>query len=204
MDADRSPARNVARLLIVLLVALLLQSLGPAEAGSRPPKDFPRAALAAGTPVVDETKGKGVLLHAGWTDAEGNARRWFRQAKLFPWPKPLAMETTTFRIRLYGVNYPGRLEVGVFRKTGLNDAPAGRRNIYICETVPTLDARCRWTPSVEDGQRVWDVEIDHRQSKGRLYIVAVGTWDEPQDPPRPLGTRSQVGTWIFHGQLRSV
>lgn len=204
MNAERSFARTVARFLILLLVALVLQRLSPAEAGGRPPKAFPRAALVTGTPLEGEGRGKGVLLDAGWIDSDGNPQRWFRRERLFPWPKPLTMAASTFRIRLDGVRYPGRLEVGVFRRTGLNDSPSGGRTIYICETVPTPEARCRWVPSIEEGRLVWDVEIDHEQAQGHLYVVAVGTWDEPQDPPRPVGARQQIGTWIFHGRLERL
>jgi hypothetical protein len=202
MDLDRFPSRAVGRFLVLLLVAVVLQSLSPAEAGSKPPKDFPRAVFIGGSVVEGETRQKGVLLHAGWINDEGGHERWFRQATLFPWPKPIKVTGSSFRIRLEGVRYPGRLEVGVFRGTGLNDSPSGGRKIYICPTTPTSDAKCRWIPNVEDGRPVWDVQVDHAQDKGHLYVVIVGTWDEPEDPPKPVGSREQVGTWIFHARLR--
>jgi hypothetical protein len=202
MNAVRSWPRHTARLTIIVLLAALLQQLSPAGATlARPPKDFPKATLVGGSLLDGEVKGKGVLLHAGWIDAEGNPQKWFRRQRLYPWPDPVTVDTSAFRIRLDGVTYPGNLEVGVFRRTGLNDSPSGPRRIYTCPAVPTQDAKCRWIPNVEDGRPVWDVEIDHIQDSGHLYVVAVGTWDDPDDLPRPVGTRHQIGTWIFHAQM---
>ena len=201
MNLERPSWRAAARFLLILFAALLVQSVSPADAGPRPPKDFPRTSFVGGSLATGEVKQRGVLLHAGWEDDEGVAQKWFRQARLFPWPKPVEIAASTFRIRLDGVRYPGKLEIGVFRRIGLNDSPSGNRTIYSCPATPNPESQCRWIPNVEDGRLVWDVEVDHVQTKGHLYVVALGTWDEPEDPPKPVGTREQVGTWIFHARL---
>ena len=197
----RSWSLLATRLMVLVVLVSPFQPSSAAATSGGPPKDFPKASFVGGSVVEGEVKGKGVLLHAGWIDAEGNAQKWFRQERLYPWPKPVTVNASTFRIRLDGVTYPGKLEVGVFKRTGLNDSPSGSRRIYSCPAAPTQDAKCRWIPNVEAGRLVWDVEIDHLQQAGHLYIVAVGTWDDPDDLPRPVGTRHQIGTWILHARI---
>lgn len=200
MDLGRSRSKMVARWLVILLAAALLQRLSPVLALAGPPKHFPRSSFVTGD-AVGERKGKGVLLHAQWFDDQGEPQKWFRQSARFPWPKPIKVSDAAFRIRLDGVTHPGKLDVGVFRATGPAASPAGGRKIYSCSVDPDPSAVCRWVPNVVDGRRVWDVQVDHVQTKGHMYIVAVGAWDDPRDPPKPVGTRSQLATWIYHAKL---
>ena len=149
--------------------------------------------------MTGERARAGVLLHAQWFDDKGEPQKYFKGTKRFPWPKPLPVAAgEPFTIRLDGVRYPGTLDVGVFRRTGPAAAPMGAHERYVCTFDGPADAPCRWVPMVIDGEQVWDVKIDHVRSKGHLYIVAVGSWDDPRDPPKPIGTRAQIATWIYH------
>ena len=204
MNSESARARRVARYLVVFLCAGLLQQVAPALATDPLPPDFPKSSFVAGS-VVDggEKAGKGVLIHAQWFDDAGEPHKYFSLTKRFPWPKPVSFASgSSFRLRLDGVRYPGQLDVGVYKKTGPFAAPVGKHRLYSC-TFSASDAPCRWVPAVAGGRQVWDVEIDYPATKGHLYVVAVGTWDDPRDPPKPLGTRTQSGTWIYHAKVTS-
>lgn len=203
MDRGEARLRSIGRWVVILLAAGLLHRVGPAGAVASAPKQFPKSSFVTGDTLSGERSAKGVLLHAQWFDNEGSPEKWFRQSVRFPWPKPFKVSESAFRIRLDGVTYPGKLEIGVFKGTGPNASPAGAHDLYTCTAQPDPAAPCRWIPAVVDGRRVWDVEVDHAQGKGHLYIVAVGTWDDPRDPPKPVGTRGQIGTWIYHAKLAS-
>jgi hypothetical protein len=102
-----------------------------------------------------------------------------------------------------GVRYPGTMDVGIYRRTGIAAAPMGAHELYKCSFPGAADSPCRWVPNASGNEIVWDVRIDHPQERGHLFVVAVGTWDDPRDPPKPVGARSQIGTWIYHGRIRS-
>jgi hypothetical protein len=152
--------------------------------------------------VSGERQKGGTLLHAQWVDDEGDPQKYFRGTRRFPWPKALPVAAGDVTLRLSGVRYPGTLEVGIFRRTGPFAAPVGAHELYSCTFPGGIDSPCRWVPAVVGSETVWDVRISHPQKAGHLYIVAVGTWDEPKDPPQPVGNRSQIGTWIYHGKIR--
>ena len=203
MNSETARARLAFRFILVLLCAALLQTVAPAHAGDPIPPDFPKSSIVAGTALDGgERAGKGVLIHAQWFDDEGQPHKYFSLTKRFPWPKPISVPSGSgFRLRLDGVRYPGQLDVGVYKRTGLSAAPVGKHELYSCTFTTSADEPCRWVPAVAGGGQVWDVEIDHPATKGHLYIVAVGTWDDPRDPPKPVGTRSQIGTWIYHAKV---
>lgn len=201
MDRENTRARTAARWLVIAAAALLLQRVSPARATAPPPKDFPRSSLVAGRPFVGERSGAGVLVHAQWVDDAGEPQKWFKGTTSFPWPKPLDLDDGSFRLRLDGVRYPGDLQLAVFRRIGRSRSPMGAHTTYTCPATPMAAATCRWVPAVADGHQVWDVEVDHRQSRGDLYVVAVGAWDDPRDPPHPVGARTQIATWIYHARV---
>jgi hypothetical protein len=154
--------------------------------------------------VNGEKQKAGTLLHAQWMDDEGNPQKYFRGSRRFPWPKALPVPAGEVTLRLTGVRYPGALDVGIFRRTGPFAAPVGAHKLYNCAFPGEVDSPCRWFPVAGEDGSVWDVKISHPQKAGHLYIVAVGTWDDPRDPPKPVGTRSQIGTWIYHGRIASA
>jgi hypothetical protein len=194
---DRSRALHYLGLLGAFL---LLATLAPAHAGSAPPRHLPRSALVA-PGLLEERSKAGVLLHAQWMDDDGAPKKYFKGTKRFPWPKPLPLAAGQVVLRFDGVRYPGTVEVGIFKRTGISASPMGAHALYTCSFPGQQDGACRWVPTVVGGEQQWEVRIDHPQSSGHLYIVAVGQWEDPRDPPHPVGTRSQVQTWIYHGRI---
>ena len=186
----------------MFLAAALVLSLSPAHALTAPPRGFPRSFFVSGNPATGEATGRGVLLHAQWFNDAGEPQKYFLQEPRMPWPRAVPVAKASFRIRLDGVRYPGDLTLGVFRRTGPRAAPMGRHAIYSCAFDDLAPPPCRWVPYVAAGRQGWEVQVDHEQAAGHLYIVAVGTWDDPRDPPRPVGTRSQIATWIYHARIR--